>query len=218
MERELGLIDLDFSDVLPTAPVEEQNDDEIITESTKVIELAPQSLECDFVTVDEPQSIPLPIQEQVPSAPVFDEPPLQVLCSAPTLLPKYALPALSELQKLHQINAYFVNIAGLKPLSEAELKDLYYNPYLAEAESLENEFVENELHREVRSEKHVLYELLTKYARSRHNLKLTILDINEARVAKHKQFGKLWTESKERVRIYAKCNDGQNCLLTHLYM
>lgn len=188
------------------------NSDDPLTETTSIKED-----EESFVNVPEPESFVLNLQEHIPSAPVFDEQPLLVrtpnIVSAPTL----ESPSRTELTKMHRMNEYFVNIAGLKPLTSEQLRVLYHNPYMGEAEQLENDFVEAELHRDVKSEKHILHELLCKYATSRHNLKVNILDINEGKVAAQKQFQQLWTESRKCVKSVARCEDSRRCNLEHFY-
>lgn len=195
----------------PTAPTEVKDPD-------NSLELLEQ-----YVKVDEPESILLQLQEQVPSAPVFDEAPLLIqpnVSSAVATAPSFASAidtAMSDMQKINRMNDYFVNIAKMKPLTGTELDELYCNPFTRETEMVEQDFVEVELHREHLSEKHILYELLLKYARSRQNIKINLLDINEAKVNAKKLYSQLWVESTQCVKGSKKCQDNVRCNVQHYY-
>lgn len=112
--------------------------------------------------------------------------------SAP-LIESIALPKLSQLH--HQPKVQYPNLqmvhdeiasacvqsprSRVIPFTLAQLNALYSNPEIERAQSFEREFVHNEL--QTNSNKHVLFELLTKYSRCRQALRINCLDVQTIR-------------------------------------
>lgn len=105
--------------------------------------------------------------------------------------------------------------ASLQPFTVAQLRELYENPEVAEAAQFEGEFVNAELSANYKT--HPLYELLTKYSRCRHNLKLNDFDLNQAQQTFTSTAEKLWTREIKSLKYTGRCDDDVACSGTEKY-
>lgn len=92
----------------------------------------------------------------------------------------------------------------LKPYSEAEMSNLYYNSELRNHESFVNNFIEIEL-KSGNGIRHPLYELLTGYLTSRDNLCKNKLSFDSL-LEDYKQFrDQIWTLDTSSYTDYGEC-------------
>lgn len=92
----------------------------------------------------------------------------------------------------------------LKPYSEAEMSNLYYNTELRNHESFVNSFIETEL-RSGKVIRHSLYELLTGYLTSRDNVCKNKLSFDSF-LEDYKQFREqIWTLDTSSYTDYGEC-------------
>lgn len=93
-----------------------------------------------------------------------------------------------------------------KPFNKEELKELYCNLEIPMAELFENEFINAELQSNHRD--HSLYDLLMKYSKSRYNLMINHIDIQNIKKSIPDDTTKFWTIESRNVRYSGKCMDG----------
>lgn len=94
----------------------------------------------------------------------------------------------------------------IKPFTIAQLNALYSNPESDCVRTFEREFIHNEL--QTNNNKHALFELLTKYSRCRHALRMNRLDVDALRKALDKDTPGLWRREQKSVKYQATCADG----------
>ncbi|XP_063706197.1 ectopic P granules protein 5 homolog [Culicoides brevitarsis] len=176
----------------------------IMTEELPVHEIVPKNEE-------------LLQENQIPSAPeVFDENPICVPISTVREEPKIQHPNLMGVQA-ELLNATFIDISAMKPLTVHELNELYENPYLPAVLAFEDEFVNKELNEEYNYSSHPLYELLVKYQKSRQSLKVNAIDVNELKNGCQKHFSNCWTFQKGTARGEGYCSDRKLCKVSQAY-
>lgn len=163
--------------------------------------------------MQEPVSINIVQQNQVPSAPEIYE---ERLCVVKETVSEIHHPNLAGVQN-ELLNATFIDISALKPMTTAELNELYENPYLPAVLTFEEEFVNKELNEEFNYASHPLYELLVKYQKSRQGLKVNAIDVNELKGSCQKHFGNCWTFHRATVRNEGYCSDRKVCKVHQNY-
>lgn len=105
--------------------------------------------------------------------------------------------------------------ATLEPFTVAQLRELYSNPEVELAAQFEGEFINAELSANYKT--HPLYELLTKYSRCRHNLKLNDFDLKQAQQTFTSTAEKLWIREIKSLKYTGKCDDDVACSGTEKY-
>lgn len=198
----------------------------LISEST-----APEDIEDDeFISAEniipgqKIEAAPLEEPEEevsavsAPSAPADAHLPKQMLNSDSNTAVKY--PNLQEIQNVFQhanveVTAAFVRSeseavqATLQPFTVAQLRELYANPEVELAAQFEGEFVNTELSANYKT--HPLYDLLTKYSRCRHNLKLNDFDLKQAQQTFTSTADKLWIREIKSLKYTGRCDDVVAC-------
>lgn len=94
----------------------------------------------------------------------------------------------------------------LKPFNKEQLQELYCNPEIPMAELFENEFINAELQSNHRD--HPLYDLLIKYSKSRYNLMINHVDMQNIKKSIPDDTEQFWTIESRNVRYSGKCMDG----------
>lgn len=155
-----------------------------------------------------------------PSAPADAHQPKQMLRSDSHSVVNY--PNLQQMQnELQHVNVDEAIVrsetvqATLQPFTVAQLRELYANPEVELAAQFESEFVNAELSANYKT--HPLYELLTKYSRCRHNLKLNDFDLKQAQQTFTNTEEKLWTREIKSLKYTGRCADNVACSDTEKY-
>lgn len=159
-----------------------------------------------------------------PSAPADAQLPKQMLqCDTHTAV---NYPNLQQMQnELHHANVEMTAAivraeteavqATLQPFTVAQLRELYANPEVELATHFEGEFINAELNANYKH--HPLYELLTKYSRSRHNLKLNEFDLKQAQQTFTSTAETLWAREIKSIKFTGRCDDDVMCSGTEKY-
>lgn len=157
------------------------------------------------------------IAESAPSAPADAHLPKQMLQSDSHSAVTY--PNLQQMQNEveHAIARSETEAvqANLQPFTVAQLRELYANPEVELAAQFEGEFVNAELSANYKT--HPLYELLTKYSRCRHNLKLNDFDLTQAQETFASTVEKLWIREIKTLKYTGRCEDVVACSGTENY-
>lgn len=93
-----------------------------------------------------------------------------------------------------------------KPFNREQLKELYCNPEIPMAELFENQFINAELQSNHRD--HMLYDLLVKYSKSRYNLMINNVDMENINKTIPDDTTKFWKIESRNLRYSGKCMDG----------
>lgn len=158
------------------------------------------------------------IQTEVPTI-VDVEVPAELSAEIPSA-PEESLPAMTDIRypKLIAVDAFEVELSApvgreamatgikCKPFSTEQLKELYCNPEIPMAESFENEFIRAELQSNHRD--HPLYDLLIKYSKSRYNLMINHVDMQNIQKTIPDDTSQFWNIESRNVRYSGKCKDG----------
>lgn len=168
----------------------------VVAEPNTFTAIAPEEI------VDEPSSASAPPPES-------DTTILRAAVAAVTV-PKVEYPNLqSVLDALPQLTATTAAVhvvEQLRPFSALQLAELYANPEIEIVHRFENEFIQTELSANYKA--HPLYELLTRYSRTRHNLKMNAADLQKYRSDMEAASAKVWTREIRTVKYSGHCNDG----------
>lgn len=120
--------------------------------------------------------------------------------------PKVKYPNLEQMQKEIASVSVPATKTRVKPFTIEQLNSLYSNPEIERAQSFEREFIHNEL--QANNNKHALFELLTKYSRCRHALRINQLDVQNIRKDLEKDTPNMWKREKKIIKYQATCGDG----------
>lgn len=151
-----------------------------------------------------------------PSAPLTNMNVTQNHIQQTALTPKLQYPDLKEIQhELLNVKPNNVERIKIKPFTMMQLKELYANPEVQLAQQFETEFINIELNANHKS--HILYELLIKYSRCRHNLKTNELDLQGQQNALLKDSTNIWERSTKTLKYQATCGDAVIVSATETY-
>lgn len=94
----------------------------------------------------------------------------------------------------------------LKPFTHHQLKEFYANEHLKAAQTFECEFIGAELGSNYKD--HILYELLAKYSKSRYNLKVNLMDLENFKQSFQQHRDTVWLIENRTVQYSGICKDG----------
>lgn len=112
----------------------------------------------------------------------------------------------AELSAPVEVESVAAPLLKCKPFNKEQLTELYCNPEIPMAELFENEFINAELqsnHRE-----HTLYDLLMKYSKSRYNLMINHIDMQNIKKSIPDDTTNFWKIESRNIRYSGKCMDG----------
>lgn len=93
----------------------------------------------------------------------------------------------------------------LKPFTQIQLNEFYTNANLPLAQSFEQEFIDNELSSNYKD--HILYDLLMKYSKSRYNLRINLMDLQNFKKYYQENCDDIWTIEKRTINYSGTCQD-----------
>lgn len=200
-------IDIDISQVNYEALTDLQTETPTQT-SEIIISSAPDISENEFDL--ETPGFATPLKTEEPTAPSIEPVVLPVLAfvhSSNQSQTKVVYPSLDQIKdELSATNVHTSILSQIKPFTLAQLGALYSNPEIECAQSFEREFIHNEL--KTNDNKHVLFELLTKYARCRHAFRMNRLDVDSTRKSLETDTTNLWAREKKTIQYQTTCEDG----------
>lgn len=145
----------------------------------------------------------------VPSAPAIEIP--QLFSNAIDSIPKLSF--YPDLEKMHEVEkntkiTYMAEQILLKPFTKLQLQELYNNVELKLSHQFEKEFIDTELSETFRGYNHILYNLLIKYSKTRHALRVNLVEINTYKRECEENYNNLWKMVKDRTSCTKQCADG----------
>lgn len=118
-------------------------------------------------------------------------------------------PNLQELSKIENNTPVIIQHKRqqnqILPFTHQQLMELYHNPKYETAQLFEVEFIHTELNADYK--KHLLYEYLTNYFKSRYKLKINAMDLEGIRKICSQDPEKVWSFDTRRKEISGHCKD-----------
>ncbi|XP_039453437.1 ectopic P granules protein 5 homolog isoform X1 [Culex pipiens pallens] len=176
----------------------------------------------DLVVVDEERNLTdsekimqeeeLSVEATAPSAPVFDEPAVQVVPEVkvqPVVPVKSLYPNLQAMQ-IQDVTLDAVVTCTLKPFNRDQQSQFYrVDAELGAAEAFEQEFLTRELEEHDQCVNHPLYQLLQRYAKARADLSLNLLEFDALRRRTKTLANELWLVKEQTFTGTDTCGDGK---------
>lgn len=176
----------------------------------------------DLVVVDEERNLTdsekimqeeeLSVEATAPSAPVFDEPAVQVVpeVKVQPVVPVESLYPNLQAMQIQDVTLDAVVTCTLKPFNRDQQSQFYrVDAELGAAEAFEQEFLTRELEEHDQCVNHPLYQLLQRYAKARADLSLNLLEFDALRRRTKTLANELWLVKEQTFTGTDTCGDGK---------